>query len=197
MMDQKPRRFNMGDLMIFVAAIALGAAGTRGVWFLVDLFVYTDRVLGLSLIATTFAVGPTLVGAWLLPLTAGFVLIRLRRPRPGRVRLIFQPGMAAACAVGTACVFEFVGLLFHFAPLLLRQIGFDWTALRGGPPLVSVSAFNNVVFALPLQCGYGIAVIWFVLWLSGLWRAEKSWIDRFGRVLGVLWITISVISSIP
>jgi hypothetical protein len=40
--------------------------------------------------------------------------------------------------------------------------------------------------------GGAVASVWIVLWLSGTWRAERSWIDRAGRALGIYWITISV-----
>ena len=40
--------------------------------------------------------------------------------------------------------------------------------------------------------GGAIASVWFVMWLSGTWRAERSWIDRSGRALDVYWILLSV-----
>jgi len=42
-----------------------------------------------------------------------------------------------------------------------------------------------------IQRGYVAAAVagaWFVLALAGWWRPEPSWIDRFGRILGFLWI---------
>jgi hypothetical protein len=85
----------MGDLMIVVVAVALGAAGTRGIWrelleYLLQRPVY---------IKDSFQKLSNLLVVWLLPLTASFVAMRLRQPRLRRARLILQPGMAAACAV--------------------------------------------------------------------------------------------------
>jgi hypothetical protein len=42
-----------------------------------------------------------------------------------------------------------------------------------------------------IQRGYvatAVAGAWFVLLLAGWWRPEPSWIDRAGRVIGILWI---------
>ena len=42
--------------------------------------------------------------------------------------------------------------------------------------------------AFSAPCGFTVAAIWLLLGLSGRWRPEKSWIDRLGRLLGVVWI---------
>ena len=41
--------------------------------------------------------------------------------------------------------------------------------------------------------GGAVASVWIVMWLGGTWRAERSWIDRAGRALGVYWIMTSVL----
>jgi hypothetical protein len=46
------------------------------------------------------------------------------------------------------------------------------------------TSFEYTVFSL--GCGVGSA--WLILALSMRWRAERSWIDRLGRVLGIYWI---------
>ncbi len=40
--------------------------------------------------------------------------------------------------------------------------------------------------------GFAVLIAWTTLALSGCWRPEPSWIDRSGRVLGVVWITAFV-----
>ena len=42
--------------------------------------------------------------------------------------------------------------------------------------------------------GFAVACVWIVLWLSGVWRAEPSWIDRTGRVLGIYWVSNCIIA---
>jgi len=41
--------------------------------------------------------------------------------------------------------------------------------------------------------GGAAASVLIVLWLSGGWREDRSWIDRAGRALGIYWIAISVL----
>jgi hypothetical protein len=43
------------------------------------------------------------------------------------------------------------------------------------------------VFSLS-AVGLTVGAAWLVLALSRRWRAEPSWVDRFGRAMGVLWI---------
>jgi hypothetical protein len=46
---------------------------------------------------------------------------------------------------------------------------------------------------LLILVGGAIASVWIVMWLSGTWRADPSWIDRAGRALGIYWIMISAL----
>jgi hypothetical protein len=50
------------------------------------------------------------------------------------------------------------------------------------------------VWILPM-CTMGITVsaVWIVLSISGAWRAERSWIDRAGMVLGTYWVASSMV----
>jgi hypothetical protein len=45
------------------------------------------------------------------------------------------------------------------------------------------------------RVGIAVAAAWLTLALNGRWCPERSWIDRSGRVLGVLWIGMSVLAS--
>jgi hypothetical protein len=50
------------------------------------------------------------------------------------------------------------------------------------------------LWLLPM-CFMGVAVsaVWIVLWLTGAWHAESSWIDRAGRILGIYWVANSLV----
>ena len=41
--------------------------------------------------------------------------------------------------------------------------------------------------------GGAVASVWIVMWLSGTWRADRSWVDRAGAALGIYWIMMSVV----
>jgi hypothetical protein len=51
--------------------------------------------------------------------------------------------------------------------------------------------------AFSAPCGCTVAAIWLLLVLSGRWRPERSWIDRLGRLLGVVWIAVAIAVSVP
>jgi hypothetical protein len=37
---------------------------------------------------------------------------------------------------------------------------------------------------------------WFLLWLSGRWKSERTGIDRLGRVLGLIWILGPIVANV-
>jgi len=41
-----------------------------------------------------------------------------------------------------------------------------------------------------------VAAAWFALGLGRWWRPEANWIDRAGRIAGVAWIGLGLISWI-
>jgi hypothetical protein len=57
----------------------------------------------------------------------------------------------------------------------------------------SVFSYEDAWFILLSFTGWAVGAAWTVLWLAGVWRAERSWIDRTGRVLGIYWILNSAI----
>jgi hypothetical protein len=51
--------------------------------------------------------------------------------------------------------------------------------------------------AFSAPCGFTVAAIWLLLALSGRWRPERSWIDRLGRLLGLVWMACAIAVSVP
>ena len=49
-------------------------------------------------------------------------------------------------------------------------------------------------FALPRVAGYSVALTWLVLILSGRWAADRGWLDRLGRFLGLCWIGLAFLT---
>jgi hypothetical protein len=43
--------------------------------------------------------------------------------------------------------------------------------------------------------GFAVAICWATLALGGRWRAEPSWIDRLGRIVGVAWMVMGVAAA--
>ena len=68
---------------------------------------------------------------------------------------------------------------------------FGWSS----PDRVAGFVQNGVVL-LAHHAGWAVAVSWLMLAISGRWRAEPSWVDRWGRVLGCTWIFIGPPASL-
>jgi hypothetical protein len=41
-----------------------------------------------------------------------------------------------------------------------------------------------------------VIVAWTMLWTSGRWRPERSWLDRAGRLLGWYWIGLGILVGV-
>ena len=83
--------------------------------------------------------------------------------------------------------------------LLARVLGLPEPKNAVAQPFV---AYRGVFRQLPQsgltnQVGLLVFFSWMVLKLSGRWRPQPDWIDRTGRMLGVLWIGHSSISMGP
>ncbi|WP_435016349.1 hypothetical protein TA3x_003914 [Tundrisphaera sp. TA3] len=167
-----PRRFTIADGMILVPAAALGALMLRA--YLPGHY-------------RQLAIVPTLIpdpwGAWrvhawvrgpgscfVVPVMAALIVLRLRPPRPGRIRS--QPGFVACLAVMLAVLVGVarVATIFH------------------RPSFHSESGFEQIWGSVTARASWAVMGAWLALHLSGDWDAEPSWVDRAGRLLGVFWI---------
>ncbi len=130
-----------------------------------------------------------------LPLTFPWTIalfgLRLRQPRPSRRRLVHQPGFAASAVVVLLAMVMFLGGL---SSSLERATWGDGVRPTLGMELIS---FRN-------QCltedrseifGAGIASVWALLALGQIARAERGWLDRAGRVIGVYWIILLLLTA--
>ena len=177
------RKFGLLDAMILVAATAAGATSIRP--FLLyglgmpDLFIEFFPALG-SFVYTAYSDSVVkFLSPWLASWTLACLAIRLRAPRPRFRRLMRQPG-TVACVAAT------------FAMATAAALCAAVLATVGVPPLED---FYHKI--LPYLCdSAAIAVVgaWSVANLAGRWKPEPGWIDRMGRVIGVLWILIFILS---
>ena len=93
-------------------------------------------------------------------------------------RLARRPGYVACGAVLVSLVLGMVLVEPLTSALgLVRQRQYVWEEME---------------LALAAQAGVGVATGWLVLALAGMWRPEPHWIDRAGRVVGVLWIALAM-----
>ena len=210
-MDRKARRFNLGDLMILVAAIGLAMMTSRELWHGLTVepgAEYWSVTPARLLIAAVLSACAT-------PLTLACLAFRLRKPRPARRRLAIQPGSAAVIACSVIFAFQVVEVAIYLAvPKVDLLGGTNVSPLRFGDSVSLVvmkstlgnelvghvepmPCFGVLTTSLMTPCGPAVAAAWLILALSGRWQPEKSWIDRLGRLLGAIWIVTSLLAMYP
>lgn len=163
-----PRPLTLGDTMILIIALALGLAFARP-----TLAVVADAIHPLSQGSwrnRAWFVQLALAGNvaslyFFLSLIVACLILRLKRPRPPLRLLVHQPGFAGCAAViAFFLVGAFVSILAQSGP---------------GNQFINMVGMMLPATAAPLAWGRLIA--------KGRWAPEPSWIDRFGRILGVVW----------
>jgi hypothetical protein len=186
------RTFSLLDAMVLIAATAIGLGGLRG-WVELgaelgeSVATIAHPEAGWSPWGWAIYQGYGLLGEVLLPFCCSWTLallaLRLRGPRPRLRRLARQPG-------AMACYSAAVGLI----PALIGVLG--WVLIWGPR---SGAGFDSQVWerllepaflVVPPLAGSAVLGSWATLLLGGRWRAERSWIDRAGRCLGVYWIGV-------
>ena len=103
---------------------------------------------------------------FLLFLLPAFLIVRLKRPRAALRSVVCQPGFAACAAP--------VAVFFAILPFALFTI----SGLAG--QVIEIAYQVLIIGAAPLA--------WVILIATRKWNPEPSWIDRLGRILGVLWM---------
>jgi hypothetical protein len=178
-MEASRRRFTIADGMILLAATAVGLALARAVadWSLERL---SNPTFPAS-IRRVFLLQAWTIGMDYLTLTWGLTLpiLRLRPPRPGRRRLLREPGLIACGAAAFAAAF---GIAMRLPTLLLPMAGFRTDPRQWVVSLLSTGSI-----------GLAVAAAWSLQFLSGRWRPVPNWIDRSGRALGLFWIVAALI----
>jgi hypothetical protein len=182
-MPSPPRRaFHLMDAFFLIAATAIGFALWRGRFTsgkgCYGVPVIWDSESWISWVLKFYADYRFLAtAAWpfCLPWTLTILALRLRHPRPDWRCLSRQPGAVACCAMAVAC---FMTAIPAFC--VLRISGRTYETALGD--------LSSTLLLVSPYCGSAVVGAWLTLLLRSSWRADKSWIDRAGRALGVFWI---------
>ena len=205
----RSRPFGLSDALLLVAATALGLALTRSL----SGFLAIDRWESIgyrrdgptpighrtTLSRSYGEIGPPhasqvahvrlwidRVAFWPCPLLITWTLTVLAKavlsaPRP-RFKSLRQPGIMA----GVACLAAFC-LATLESPMMLVT----WWPKTARPEFYLEDWWLFTWFALPRAAGYSVALTWLVIILSGRWAANRGWLDRLGRFLGLCWIALA------
>lgn len=162
------RPFTIADGMLLVAAVAIASALVGRFLPMLGRVDLRDPRFGLFLLL--FMLPP----AFLIPLGAFQVAVRLRRPRPMRARLVHPPGFVA-------CIGASASLLAVLASLVAENLGASRSAFLG------LRSFG--VWLQLADAGAGGALGgWLWLAIRGRRSVERGWIDALGRAVGALWV---------
>ena len=172
------RRFMLVDLVILVAASAVG----MGIGRLSDSEALSDYLGDLLLIRNWVRASIWLSAA--IVASSGAVLIaRCVSPRPSFRQAIRQPGILACLLV----------LADWLATSSLHEAHNALSGLVKSHPFVP--SFFGQMFMIHFT-GKSVVVGWVTLAIVGEWRPALDWVDRAGRVVGVVTILLGLASML-
>jgi hypothetical protein len=110
--------------------------------------------------------------------TVALLLLRLRQPRPRLRRLARQPGAIASHSAAIILVPAALILLCLAVVTVIEFESQQWESI-----------LRSSFVLVPALTGLVVLSAWATLLVGRRWRAESSWIDRAGRILGAYWIS--------
>lgn len=179
-------QFRLADAAALVAVAGVALALTRSYLRCLGVLSYVAstelgnvRVLGVR--EGIYACVPTLVlfSAALWPLRLARAQRRSSKTEP-------LPGLAVSYVACAALAFALLRSLLDMTTYLRI------TYFPGVGVLTLADVLALRVVASKDMIGAGVAVTWLILSIGGGWRAERSWLERFGRLLGVFWVGLAV-----
>jgi hypothetical protein len=183
------RRITATEVLFLATAVALGAVWVIETRSRLEVFALSNRD------RLVFRQSLHLVAAFLTPLTLGLFVLTFRNRRASLPSLFRQPGVAA-CAV--AAILLMLEVANHFLDLTNRFADVSQLTQSGpsyalsSPRLRGFTLLDSLAFSLGEAPGLAVAGAYLALCTTALWRAQSTWIDRAGRLLGWLWIIIAL-----
>ena len=186
------RKFGVYDSMMSIAGIALMLAYVKhnaiilleqlmGLWNAIAAYLgvispmpYRTRQFLMKSMeiywSTALWYGVQAAEQMILIMTPVFLFMRVRWPRPSIRALLRQPGTVAGLAV---------------------TFGFIW--VNGWMHRLFFGRINDGT-AAAVAVGGTVLLAWTCLLLGRKWEAERSWLDRIGRILGATAIAVGTIA---
>jgi hypothetical protein len=178
--------------MALVAATAIGLGLARGMrdelWSQTNMSVAVGSVGAILLaVARWMVLGLPLVMAW----TVALLLLGLRRPRPRLGDRIHRPGTTAcgaatlAMALGAANLTALMAVVRASVTITQKDNWIVECMVEGLLQGIGIDV------SMP---GVAVTVAWATLALGGHWKPAQHWLERVGRLLGVVWIAFMVVA---
>jgi hypothetical protein len=176
------RRFTLLDAIVLIAATGVAFVPIR--LFLWENWHFPEERSVPEIWRAGLEINVSLVPL-ALSLSAAILLLGMKKPRPNIRRAFRRPGIAACAIALVYTLLSAVGyaVFLRFSYALDRGVFDD-----ANSAMLWIRIGMQPIFLV----GGAIASIWIIMWLNGTWRAERSWIDRVGRALGLYWIILSV-----
>jgi hypothetical protein len=172
--ENAPRRaLGIADFLILFAATAVALVWLRNPLEYRLTFISDGRIID-NLRPTTL-VGAAFASTWGL----GILAIRVRRLRRGDAGWSCRPGFVACAAATLAGLIKLAALLIWGASENYRFESWYVPSILG--QLIEPAAM-------------AVAGSWLALWLAGMWHRERTLVDDFGIVLGIVWLALEVLA---
>jgi hypothetical protein len=187
MREVPPRRFNLGDAMVMIAAVTPGLLLVRvgvglGLFEPGKLHERGGQSAPLARqLVEFFNVGGGCILAGLVP---AVLILGLYKAHPSRRDAAQGPGLIACLVAVAASILPIV----WFAGRIMDEI-------RSPYPAYSVP-FNNAFGRWMIAAGPMILGAWIALAVQGRWRPKPNWADRAGCVLGACFVLIYLYSKV-
>ncbi len=153
------RRFRLVDGMVVIGSIAAGLALNR----------YASKYDPPPEDSPWFFLAFRLVSANLFFLKIAVVVLSLSPPRPRLSLLVRRPGFIACLALMLS---DFIDLVKISKYIIFNNNRFD-------------DIYELMIYG---RGSNSVLVAWGVLAIVKGWRPDSSWLDRLGRLIGILWI---------
>lgn len=170
-MRHQEKHLSLADAMALIVAAAIGAAMVR-LWYPTFIGESEGRV------DIEFCYKSA---CWfLMPFSPICLILRLVHLRPPGRKWSFAPGLWAHAAIVLGTLIATVEIDLYTWSHGINRWDESWKRWLA-------SDLWSEVWKIVLAA-------WCFLGLSGQWRSEPSWIDRFGCVLGVFWLGVFGVS---
>ena len=185
MREAPTRRFNLGDALVLIAAVAPALVLIRTGWTL-GLF-DVGKLTGAGdappsrQLVEFLNVGGGCILAGLVP---AVLILGLYRAHPSRRDAAQGPGLVACFAAVAAAILP---IAWYVGRVLIES--------RYPYPIYSVP-FNNAFGRWMRAAGPMVLGAWVALALQGRWRPRSTWTDRAGGVLGACFVFIYLYAEV-